>query len=131
MANDAISRAEEYLSAGDFHRAIRALQSLGMAAERADYEAVIKLAGEIRARTSKGRERTQCDGLVAHGEKSIRLIDHPEERVTFVVPESLPSGDARIDVQRYPRLGSARVRRRGIRSCGVEVAGRSPRLAPT
>lgn len=92
MANDATRAAEEYLSAGDFPRAIRALQSLGTAADRTDYETLTRLAGEIRDRTSKGRERVQCDGLITHAEKSIRLIDHPEERVTVATPSPFRQG---------------------------------------
>ena len=92
MANDATRAAEEYLSAGDFPRAIRALQSLGTAADRTDYETLTRLAGEIRDRTSKGRERVQCDGLITHAEKSIRLIDHPEERVTVARPSPFRQG---------------------------------------
>lgn len=92
MASDALKVAEDRLSAGDFPRAIRALQSMGTAADRADYEALTRIAGEIRDRTSKGRERTQCEGLIEHAEKSIRLIDHPEERVTFTAPSPFRQG---------------------------------------
>jgi hypothetical protein len=37
--------------------------SLGRAADRTDYEALTRLAGEIRDRTSKGREQVQCDAV--------------------------------------------------------------------
>lgn len=92
MANDATTSAEEYLSTGEFSRAIRAFQGLGSAADRTDYETLIMLAGKIREQTSKGRKRVQCDGLIAHAEKSIRLIDHPEERVTVATPSPFRQG---------------------------------------
>jgi uncharacterized protein YbjQ (UPF0145 family) len=92
MGNDATTAAEEYLSRGDFSRAIRALQTLGAAADRTDYKALIRLAREIREQTSKGRERVQCDGLIAHAEKSIRFIDHPEERVVIAIPSPFRQG---------------------------------------
>jgi uncharacterized protein YbjQ (UPF0145 family) len=49
--------------------------------------ALARLAADIRDRTSKGRERTQCDGLIAHAERSIWRLDHPEEFVA-VAPVS-------------------------------------------
>jgi hypothetical protein len=34
----------------------------------------------------------QCDGLIAHAEKSVRLIDHPEERVMVATPSAFRQG---------------------------------------
>jgi hypothetical protein len=106
MADDAITNAEGYLAAGKLGQAIWALHSLEQNAERDDYEALARLANDIRVRTSKGRERVQCDGLIAHAEKSIRLIDHPEERFTVAHAEPFPSGLAGLDFQRCAWLGS-------------------------
>jgi uncharacterized protein YbjQ (UPF0145 family) len=81
MADDSIEAAKSYASAGDFQRAIRALQSLGTSVSRDDYEALAELAADISDRTAKGRERAQCEGLLSHAEQSIWRLDHPEMAV--------------------------------------------------
>jgi hypothetical protein len=92
MVNDTTEAADAYVSAGDFPGAIRALQSLGTGAGRPDYKATIVLAREIRDRTAKGRERLQCDALIAHAENYIKLISHPEERVIAAPPSPFRQG---------------------------------------
>src|ERR1700745_924773 len=62
MVNDTTEAAEAYVSARDFPRAIRALQSLGRGAGRPDYEAT-NLGEPTSAQFSLAtRVRRACDG---------------------------------------------------------------------
>jgi uncharacterized protein YbjQ (UPF0145 family) len=92
MADAAIEEAERCVSAGDFSKAIRALQSVGTSGGRSDYEAVVRLASAIRARSSKAREQAQSEGLIAHAERAIWRLDHPEEAPSVVAPSPFRQG---------------------------------------
>jgi len=64
----AIDQARQNLANGKIPDAIGALQNRGATEDRADFEAIASVAGEIRQNTSKLREQRQCDALIEHAQ---------------------------------------------------------------
>jgi hypothetical protein len=75
--SEPIDQARRHLASGHLADAIRALQTLGATGERQDFEAVAAMAADIRGKTSKRREQSQCDALIAHAGSSLLRLDNP------------------------------------------------------